>query len=112
MSTRCDDTVFRWLRADFGRKGRPINGSIDSPLEPQPAPSLHDEKFIKSANRNTVESNMPRNQQQRQIPYEGKQKLDVSDLLIECRLSGDVIWGIPRRPQLLDGRQTGSNALV
>lgn len=40
------------LRADFGRKGRPINGSIDSPLEPQP----HRACMMKSSSRVRIET--------------------------------------------------------
>jgi hypothetical protein len=55
--TPCSDDCVRVL-AFYGRLR---NGSIDSPLEPQAAPSLHCKQLIQSANTNPVESNMRRN---------------------------------------------------
>jgi hypothetical protein len=54
---RCDDTVFQRLRIGFGLQNWARNGSMDS-LEPRPAPGLLPELLFKSANRNTVESNV------------------------------------------------------
>jgi transposase len=47
MFIRCDDTVFRRLRTRFGLEGRMRNGSIDSSLEPQPAPSELQNQLIR-----------------------------------------------------------------
>jgi hypothetical protein len=75
-------------------QGRLRNGSIDSPLEPQPAPSCitpaHQECEYKPGGEQHAK------QRQQQEPYEEKNNnktLDISDLLIQNVLLGrlDVI---------------------
>jgi hypothetical protein len=55
--TPCSDDCVRVLVF----QDRLINGSIDSPLEPQRAPSFDHDQLIQSANTKPVESNPQRN---------------------------------------------------
>lgn len=61
----------------FAYRGRPINGSIDSPLETQLGTELASRHLIKSAYRDTVESDMHRNHtnNQKQEPNEKNKSL-------------------------------------
>jgi hypothetical protein len=75
MFTRCDDTVFRRLRTRFGLQGRTRNRSIDSPLELQPAPSLHPNELIRMRIETGGEQHTAQHKQkQEQENYEEKTK--------------------------------------
>jgi hypothetical protein len=63
-------------RINTGFHDNSRNGSIDSPLEPQPAPSLHQDSSSRAAYGNPVESNMlsnePRNNNKSRSPIKEK----------------------------------------
>ena len=97
LLTCCDDTRSDDCVRVLALQGRLINSSIDSPLEPQPAPSLHQV----SSHRVRIETRWratcgATKRTTKQRPYEGKGRtnLDTSDLLIEnAQVFTDFQWG-------------------